>query len=231
MTLLNRDGRPRGAPRRQRDQVLSSRWAAIENRVRFGLEVATAVASEIGAQRTGFRISPSAPLAGWSKGTRPEISIAISSPRVDKLKLTYRHLMHTGDENLAHDIRARRSNLPLFLQSGRTLDAGRRLEMGAANPDFVERYRKRAPLNEADPATFYSSWLARRHQFAKSHGKRQPTQTASVLDPAMQALASMVLCLVQISERDLPGNLTVISMSALDRSRRFGVDQLFSGLL
>src|SRR3954454_3654698 len=64
--------------------------------------------------------------------------------------------------------------------------------MCAANLDFVERYRTRAPLNEANPSTFHNNWLARRHQSAKSHGKRQPAQTASVLGPAMEALASRV---------------------------------------
>lgn len=60
--------------------------------------------------------------AGWSKGTRPEISIAISSPSSTSSSLAYLHLMHTGDENLAHDICGRWSNLVLFLQSRRTLD-------------------------------------------------------------------------------------------------------------
>jgi N-ethylmaleimide reductase len=85
---------------------------------------------------------------------------------LDKLGLTYLHLMHMSDEKLAWDIRARWSNPLLFLRTARALDTlGDDLKSGLAdvlpigrwvlaNPDFIDRYRKRAPLNEADRATF-----------------------------------------------------------------------------
>ena len=140
---------------------------SIENRARFGIEVATAVANEIGAQRTGFRISPSVPIGGLVEGNEAGDLYRHLVTELDKVKLAYLHLMHTGDENLAHDIRARWSNPLLFLRSARTRDTleddlksglADMLPIGRwalANPDFVERFRKRAPLNEADPATFY----------------------------------------------------------------------------
>ena len=40
---------------------------SIENRARFAIEVAKAIVDEIGAERTGFRISPGTPLGGNSR--------------------------------------------------------------------------------------------------------------------------------------------------------------------
>ncbi|GMA34452.1 hypothetical protein GCM10025876_06560 [Demequina litorisediminis] len=41
---------------------------SVENRARFVIEVAEAVADEIGADRTGIRISPAFPLGGLDEG-------------------------------------------------------------------------------------------------------------------------------------------------------------------
>jgi 2,4-dienoyl-CoA reductase-like NADH-dependent reductase (Old Yellow Enzyme family) len=140
---------------------------SIENRARFGIEVAAAIADEIGPERVGFRISPSAPVGGLVEGEEAPDLYRYLVAELDKLGLAYLHLMHTGDEKLAQDIRARWSNPLLLLRSGRTLETleddlksglADVLPIGRwalANPDFIERYRKGAPLNEADRATFY----------------------------------------------------------------------------
>src|SRR3954451_19906490 len=56
----------------------------------LGLEVATAVASKIGAQRTGFRISPSAQAGRRNEGGDLYRHLVTE---LDKLKLAYLHLI------------------------------------------------------------------------------------------------------------------------------------------
>lgn len=140
---------------------------SIENRARFGVEVAAAVADAIGPQRVGFRISPSAPIGGLVEGEQAADLYRHVASELDRLGLAYLHVLHTGDETLAEDIRARWSRPLLFLRSGRTLEnleddllTGQAdvLPIGRwalANPDFIERYKNGASFNEADRATFY----------------------------------------------------------------------------
>src|SRR5690606_21248191 len=79
----------------------------------------------------------------------------------------YVHIVHGGDEALLEDVRRLWPNALLVNRGNRPLaEAARDVEAGLAdvatvgrwalaNPDFVERYRLGAPLNEPDPATFY----------------------------------------------------------------------------
>jgi N-ethylmaleimide reductase len=83
---------------------------SIENRARFAIEVAAAVAREIGPERTGFRISPSAPIGGLVEGDKAGDLYRYLVTELDQLGLAYLHLLHTGDEALARDIRARWSS-------------------------------------------------------------------------------------------------------------------------
>lgn len=140
---------------------------SIENRARFGIEVATAIADEIGPERVGFRISPSVSIGGLVEGEEAPDLYRHLVEELDKIGLAYLHLMHASDEALARDIRTRWSNSLLYLRIGRTLETLEKdlssgladvLPIGRwalANPDFIERYRKGAPLNEADQSTFY----------------------------------------------------------------------------
>jgi N-ethylmaleimide reductase len=141
---------------------------SIENRARFAIEVAAAVAREIGPERTGFRISPSAPIGGLVEGDKAGDLYRYLVTELDQLGLAYLHLLHTGDEALARDIRARWSSRLLLLRPERALASlpddlisgladivpvGR---WALANPDFIDRYRSGAQLNAADPATFFA---------------------------------------------------------------------------
>jgi NADPH2 dehydrogenase len=140
---------------------------SIENRARFGMEVAAAVADAIGPRRVGFRISPSAPIGGLAEGEQAGEFYRHVASELDRLGLAYLHVLHTSDEALAEDIRSRWSRPLLFLRSGRTLNnmeddllTGQAdvLPIGRwalANPDFIERYKSGATYNEADRATFY----------------------------------------------------------------------------
>ncbi|MEC0167339.1 hypothetical protein [Paenibacillus graminis] len=77
--------------------------------------------------------------------------------------------MHLGNEKLLREIRSIWSNPLLVNRAGRALeDISIDLDIGLAdmipvgawslaNPDLVERLKKGAPLNEADPATFFGT--------------------------------------------------------------------------
>ena len=140
----------------------------IENRARFAIEVARAVAGEIGPERTGIRLSPGLEIGGLNDGPDGDALYRYLVTELDALGLAYLHLQHSGGDALLRDLRARWSQKLLVLRSGRALDAiSRDLEAGLAdivpvgrwglaNPDFVERLKAGAPLNQPDPATFYS---------------------------------------------------------------------------
>jgi N-ethylmaleimide reductase len=139
---------------------------SVENRIRFGLEVASAVADEIGAGRTGFRISPGNPMNDIVETEIPSVYEALVR-ELGRLNLAYLHVMHMGDEGLLRTIRGIWPGV-LFLNRGkadiatRTADIENGLAdvitvatMNLANPDLVERIKLGAPLNAPDPTTFY----------------------------------------------------------------------------
>jgi 2,4-dienoyl-CoA reductase-like NADH-dependent reductase (Old Yellow Enzyme family) len=140
---------------------------SIENRARFAIEVATAIADEIGAERTAIRLSPGITLWGIDEGEQGPALYRHLVAELDKLGLAYLHVMHQGDESLLGEIRTLWHS-PLILnrpgrareQIGADLAAGLAdLEaygqMVLANPDFVERLKTGAPMSPADPATFF----------------------------------------------------------------------------
>ncbi|MBL0371618.1 alkene reductase [Rhizobium sp. KVB221] len=145
---------------------------SIEKRARLAIEIATAIAEEIGPERTAIRLSPGLDIGGLVEGPDgPELYRYLIG-ELDRLNLAYLHVFHFGSEQLLKDIRALWSQKLLVLRPGRTLDTlatdietgladvvpvGR---WGLANPDFAERLRQGAPLNEPDANTFYSSGAA-----------------------------------------------------------------------
>ncbi|KQN99878.1 alkene reductase [Paenibacillus sp. Leaf72] len=140
---------------------------SIENRARFAIEVAKAIVDEIGAEKTGFRISPGTPLGGIQDGEQGPDLYRYLTKELAKLNLAYLHIMHLGNDELLQNIRSLWTNPLLVNRAGRTLenisvdidsDLADLAPVGVwslANPDFVERLKAGTPLNEADPATFY----------------------------------------------------------------------------
>jgi len=140
---------------------------AIENRIRFAVEVVNAVADEIGPERTAIRLSPGVSLGGLEEGPEGPSLYRRLVEALAPLHLAYLHLMHAGDEDLLTDIRQTWPTTLMVLRLGRTLETlDQDLRSGAAdmvsigrwalaNPDFVERLRQGAPLNDPDPSTFY----------------------------------------------------------------------------
>src|SRR5690606_23929132 len=134
---------------------------SIENRTRFAIETAAAVADAIGADRTAIRLSPGARLGGLDEGDEHEELYRHLVRELARLDLVYLHVSHGGNEALLSDLRRLWPNVLIVNRGGRPLDAvGADVAKGLAdieaigrwalaNPDFVERYRIGAPLNEA----------------------------------------------------------------------------------
>ncbi|PJR09119.1 alkene reductase [Sinorhizobium meliloti] len=141
----------------------------IAHRIRFALEVAEAVSGEIGADRTGIRLSPGSRLGGIDEGAESDELYRLLMAELARFDLAYVHLAHNGNDNLLKDIRRVWPNALLVNRVNRPLDTlgsdvaagladivpvGR---WGLANPDFVERLKLGAPFNEPDRETFYGS--------------------------------------------------------------------------
>jgi N-ethylmaleimide reductase len=141
---------------------------SVAGRIRFAVEVAKAVADEIGPERTGMRISPGSPLNGIDEGPHTAETYRALITELAPLGLAYLHVMHGHDDGLLREIRDLWPTALLVNRGDRTreqltgdLDSGLAdvVPVGRwalANPDLVERLRRDAPLNEADPATFYA---------------------------------------------------------------------------
>lgn len=140
---------------------------SIENRARFAIEVATAIAGEIGADRTAIRLSPGMTRWGIDEGAEGPALYRYLVAELDKLGLAYLHVTHQGDEPLLADIRKRWTGTLILNRPGRPRDGiGADVASGLAdleaygqmvlaNPDFVARLKIGAPMNDANPHAFF----------------------------------------------------------------------------
>ena len=140
---------------------------SIANRARFAIEVASAVAVEIGADRTAIRLSPGLTMNGIDEGEEGPALYRYLVAELDKFGLAYLHILHAGDEQLVADIRALWKQPLIVNRPGRPRDRiGADVASGLAdleaygqlvlaNPDFVVRVKSGAPMNEADRASFF----------------------------------------------------------------------------
>jgi N-ethylmaleimide reductase len=139
---------------------------SVTNRIRFTAEVTSAVASEIGADRTGLRISPGNPYNDITEHDTHDVYPALLDT-VDPLGLAYLHVIQGPDEELLQRMRRQWSTALIVNRAGTPLDTrfadldsglADVVTVGAtalANPDLPHRIRTGGPLNEPDPATFY----------------------------------------------------------------------------
>jgi N-ethylmaleimide reductase len=140
---------------------------SIANRARFAVEVATAIAEEIGAVRTAIRLSPGITMWGIDEGAEGPALYRYLVAELNKLGLAYVHILHHGDEQLVGDIRALWKQSLIVNRPGRPrerigADLASALadleaygQMVLANPDFVTRLKAGAPMNEANRASFF----------------------------------------------------------------------------
>ena len=146
---------------------------SIENRTRFLLEVMDAVIAEIGAARTGLRLSPVSPANGISD-SNPQALFNHVIEELEKRHPVYIHVVEGatgGPRDVAPDfffeeLRKRYSgawmvNNGYDLALANSVLADGKADLVAfgkpfiANPDLVERLRRDAPLNEVDRDTLY----------------------------------------------------------------------------
>ncbi|HVV41358.1 MAG TPA: alkene reductase [Nitrobacter sp.] len=165
----------------------------IENRARLMLEVAKAVATVAGAERTGIRISPVTP-ANDISDSNPQPLFDYIVDQLNALKLTYIHVIEgaTGGprDNAPFDYASLRKRFKQTYMANNGYDvalAEKTLESGAAdliafgkpfisNPDLVERLKAGAPLNEWDKSTFYGGGAKGYTDYPTLDGKSQAAE-------------------------------------------------------
>ncbi|MEI7347430.1 alkene reductase [Dickeya chrysanthemi] len=145
---------------------------SIANRARLLLEVTAAVAKEIGAERTGVRISPVSQVNGISISD-PQEQYDYIVDQLNTLGIVYIHVVEgaTGGsrENIPfnYDSLRQRFKNTYIGNNGYDLDLAKKqfaegkVDLFAfgrpfiANPDLVERLKTGAPLAPINPATLY----------------------------------------------------------------------------
>lgn len=145
---------------------------SIENRARLLLEVTSAIVKEIGAERTGVRISPVSPASGISC-SNPQPQYNYIAQQLNALGIVYLHVVEGatgGARDIApfdYDALRQRFKQTYLANNGydRVLASTRLAEGKAdlfafgrpfiANPDLVERLKVDAPLASPNPATLF----------------------------------------------------------------------------
>ncbi|GAA0443480.1 alkene reductase [Streptomyces stramineus] len=140
-----------------------------EGRIRFGVEVATAVTDAIGAERVGFRIAPGNPFNDVTENSVAEVYTALLG-RLASLGLAYVHMVEGPGRDLTRHLRQVWPGtfvLNPFTHPDATgpkdlalVDEGLAdlIAFGAmfvANPDLPRRLATGGPYNTPDRATFY----------------------------------------------------------------------------
>ena len=138
-------------------------------RARFVIEVAQAVAREVGGDKVGIRISPAGTFNDISE-TEVEQTYAALIDGLNPLGLLYLHIVE-GPDTSFHEQLSKQFTGPVIFNTGftgpsdletaqATVDAGSAdlFAVGRlfiANPDLVQRLRLGQPLADGDPATYY----------------------------------------------------------------------------
>ena len=147
---------------------------SLENRARLPLEVTEAVIAVWGHERVGYKISPQFPFLSMSD-TNPLKTFSYLAQELSKIRIGYLNLAEfvTGPIAPAPDARLAPTIRQIFkgtliLNGGYDARSGNEaiekgnadlIAFGAlflANPDLPERFRRNAPLNTPDRATFYA---------------------------------------------------------------------------
>ena len=149
---------------------------SVQNRARLTLEVAEAVASVWGPERVGVRLSPAGVFNDMGD-SNPLETFSHVLRELSRFGLAYAHVTQVTAQDIAHGAtagvgpRELRSvwRGTLVTAGGFTRETGNQalaegwadaVAFGVpfiANPDLPERFRRQAPLNVADEATFYAS--------------------------------------------------------------------------
>jgi NADPH2 dehydrogenase len=151
---------------------------SVENRSRFGLEVAKAVVEAVGKERVGIRLSPWSTFQAMKmEDPVPQFTHLIKG--LSELGLAYVHIVESrvagnldvdNEESLAFALEAWGSERPVLLAGGFKPETARKTadetwkarDVGVvfgryfiANPDLVFRIKEGVELNKYDRDTFY----------------------------------------------------------------------------
>lgn len=147
---------------------------SVKKRSRFLFEVIEAVTSEIGADKTGLRLSPSGTFNDM-KDSNPQEHFSYICKKLNDYDLAYLHIVDALEGDIRHG--ANVVELPilrdayngiLIINGGydkakgnkvikkKLADAVAYAALFLANPDLPERFNKDAALNEPESNTFYT---------------------------------------------------------------------------
>ena len=142
---------------------------SVPNRARFVLDVTRAVVAEIGADRTGVRLSPGSTFNDMAAYPEMAETYAYLAAELQKIGVVYLHLVGSGSipADVLDSLHAAYTGSVIYNGGYRDLArteadlAGRAsfIAFGTAyisNPDLVERLKAGQPLTEADQATYYA---------------------------------------------------------------------------
>ena len=139
---------------------------SIENRATFLFEVLDAMISEVGSERVGVKFSPRIAFNDIEE-TDADAMYPYILEQLNNRKLAYVHVSDSTGEGWHAKLRPIYQGA-YFAGAGFTKDSGEALLAEGhadaivygtkilANPDLPERFRRSAPLNQPDSATFYA---------------------------------------------------------------------------
>ncbi len=146
----------------------------IQNRSRFLFEVINAVTSEVGADKTGLRLSPSGTFNDMTD-SNPQAHFGYVCDKLNDFGLAYLHIVDALEGDISHGANVVRLKVIRDTYKGVLITCGGYdkergnavIQEGEAdavafgtlfisNPDLPERFKADAPLNEADMNTFYT---------------------------------------------------------------------------
>lgn len=147
---------------------------SIENRSRFLFDVIKAVIAEIGADKTGLRLSPSGTFNDM-RDSDPQKHFTYICEKLNAFDLAYLHIIDALDGDIRHGANVVELSLLrdayegiLITNGGYDKERGNAVIQNyqadavafgvlfLANPDLPERFKTNAGFNEADPNTFYT---------------------------------------------------------------------------
>ncbi len=146
----------------------------IENRSRFLFDVIKAVTAEIGAEKTGVRLSPSGTFNDMTDSD-PQKHFTYVCEKLNAFDLAYLHIIDALEGDIRHganivELSMIRDTYKGVLITNGAYDKERgdtviendqadAVAFGVlflANPDLPERFKTNSEFNEADPDTFYT---------------------------------------------------------------------------
>lgn len=143
----------------------------IENRSRLIIEIATRTAEAVGRDKIGIRMSPFSALGDLQRYDRTEVhqTYAHLSSELNKLGIAYIHISVNPNipDETHKEIRSAFSNTIIYCNGLTAETAETLLEEGPAdlvafgrsflaNPDFVKRIERNAPLNDVNFKALYT---------------------------------------------------------------------------